>query len=288
MEVIILMYIDFHSHFDSSDPAKVREFVNTCHANECMAAMCGGRCYGGKGFIDGGYDMVPNDDVIKLCHEYSDTLIPLAKIDLWDGPVDLSELRRWVDMGAKGIKLIYPYYHYDDDRYMPFYEEAEKLGLPLLFHTGLYTFHDADAVYHRPVQENMSPLCLDRIARSFPKLNIVAAHLGTELHREQCAIIVQNLNNLYFDLAGGGNFWAVTPERLAHLMKGNADWARSPNSDRYRKMIFGSDSYVSKPAAQKEAIWAYRNMLFRNFVSDEDFADIMGGTVASWMGIKLN
>lgn len=282
------MYIDFHVHFDSSDSKKIRDFVDICEANDCMSAMCGGRCYGAANFLKGEYDMLSNDDVIKYCKEYKDTLIPLAKVDLWDEPVDLSELRRWVDMGAKGIKLIYPYYRYDDDRYMPFYEEAEKLGMPLLFHTGLYTFHEADAVYRRPMHENMSPLCLDRIARSFPKLNLIAAHLGTELYREQCAILVQNFKNLYFDLAGGGNFWAITPERLAHLMKGNADWARSPTSAGYRKMIFGSDSYITKPAAQKEAIWAYRNMLLRNFVAEDDLAAIMGGTVASWMGIKLN
>ena len=273
------MYLDFHTHCNSGDPQEIRQFVENSEKNNIMTALSGGLRYGG-------HDYLPNEEVIKICREYPQNLIPLAKIDLWDTPPDTAELRRYVDLGVRGFKFIYPYYGYDHEMYLPVYEEMEKLGVPALFHTGAYRPNSADVKYRRPVLENMSPLRLDTIARSFPELKIIMAHLGTKIFREQGAESVKLHPNLYFDLAGCGNFLDVSPAQLAELLKPSV-FTRDKEGTYFRKMIFGSDSYITIPVIQTEALQAYQMHLLLNQISPEDKQAIMGGTAASWMNIQL-
>ena len=106
------MRIDFHAHCDISDPGKIREFVQTYEAHDTVACLVGGSLYGG-------HDMVPNEEVIKICSRYPDRLLPMAKINLWDKTPDIGQLHNYAEKGVKGFKFIYPYYEYDHDLYMP-------------------------------------------------------------------------------------------------------------------------------------------------------------------------
>ena len=275
------MYLDFHTHFNSADPDLVRAFIRNCERLSCRAVTFGGPRYGGH------WCAVPNEEVFRICRESGGWLVPMAEFSLWDTEPDLSEIRRLVDLGALGFKFICPYYGYDHDLYMPVYEELEKLGRPALFHTGLISADPEDAIFRRPMTDNMHPLRLDRVARSFPRLKIVAAHLGTAMYREECAALAVRLPNLFFDLSGGGAFWGVTPPQLAKLMM-HDDWARSPDTRNYLKMVFGSDSFITQPAPMEPAIQCYRNLLLRNFVPEDEIQAIMGGTVAKWFGISLD
>ena len=81
------MYLDIHAHCNSGDPQEIRQFVENSEKNNIMTALSGGLRYGG-------HDYLPNEEVIKICREYPQNLIPLAKIDLWDTPPDTAELRR--------------------------------------------------------------------------------------------------------------------------------------------------------------------------------------------------
>ena len=276
------MYLDFHTHFNSTDPDLVRAFIANCERLGCRAAIFGGPRYGGWRVVG-----APNDEIIRICGASGGWLIPMAEFSLWDAPPDLSEIRRLVDLGARGFKFICPYHGYDHDLYMPVYEELEKLGRPALFHTGLVSQAPEDALFRRPMTDNMRPLRLDRVARSFPHLKIVAAHLGTAMFREECAALVVHHPNLFFDLAGGGAFWGVTAPELARLLL-HDDWARAPDARNYRKMVFGSDAKIRSPEPMEPAIQSCRSLLLRNFVPEEDIRAIMGGTAAAWLGIDLD
>ncbi len=272
------MDLDFHAHFNLDDPAAIKIYADNCLKNNTRSAISGGLRYGAR-------DYVPNDRVIDFCKQYSDILIPVAKVDLWDHEIDLSELRRWVDRGAKAVKFIYPYYPYDHDLYMPVYEECEKLGVPVLFHTGNYRPSPADIQWKRPILKNMDPLNLDRPARSFQKLHIVLAHLGTTFWRVQASEMLKMHANVYADLAGNGSWQDLSAESLAYLLRPYV-FLCEDTSRYFRKLVFGSDSYINYPNVQTDAKLHYEQIL-RKIGATEDLRNaVMGGTVSAWMGLK--
>ncbi|WP_294436890.1 amidohydrolase family protein [uncultured Victivallis sp.] len=271
--------VDFHIHCNSSDPEQVKQLAETCEKYEVAAALVGGLRYGAT-------DYVPNEQVIQICREYPDLFYPLAKIDFWEAPPNPDEASRLAEAGVRGFKFIYPYYAYDDDRYMPIYERIETLGLPVLFHTGDFCPSPVDAVWRRPVLRNMDPVTLDRIARSFPKLNIVMAHLGTSLWRVPAAELVKTHPNLYTDLAGHGSFAALSAEDLAGLL-GPRRHVYGVERAFFHKLVFGSDAYVDKPSTLVSALDHYRHLLDRLGLPAGLSAEIMGGTVGRWLGIPL-
>ncbi|MBR6374060.1 MAG: amidohydrolase family protein, partial [Victivallales bacterium] len=272
--------LDFHAHCNTNEPELLRAYVKNCERNETITALSGGLHYGG-------HDFVPNEEVVKICRQYPHNLVPLAKIDLWDTPPDPAEARRYADMGVKGFKFIYPYYPYDHESYFPLYEEIEKLGLPVLFHTGGYRPSSADMRFRRPMLKNMAPINLDCIARSFQKLRIVMAHLGTEFFRDMAVNLVKLHKNLYFDLAGSEAFLGVGADELLSYSRSNVCPGMASSEAFLGKMVLGSDSYITMPYIQSQAVNAYQQALFRCCASRELTHHILGGTVASWMGIDL-
>lgn len=269
------MIIDFHSHCNVGDPENVARFVENCRSLGVRAALSGGPRYGAE-------DFQPNEFVLKLSRKYPDAIIPMARVDLWD-KVDPDQVRRFADAGYKGLKFIYPYYEYDHDLYMPMYAAAEECGLPCLFHTGIFRPSEADIRWKRPVMLNMNPLHLDRVARSFQKLHVVMAHMGTSLWRHEASSMLGIHANVYSDLAGSGSWMGVSAEHLYSLLHpfyflGDPDWGC------YRKIVFGSDSYVSHPGIMNDALMHYRVML--KAVPDEIRNAVLGNTAASWFGIK--
>ena len=272
------MLIDFHSHFNTNEPEMVRKFVKDYEERDVIACVVGGLNYGD-------HDMVPNDEVIQFCKKYPGRFYPLAKIDLGEQTPSLDEVRRYADLGVKGFKFIYPWYEYDHDLYMPVYEEIEKIGLPVLFHTGNYRPNATDRKIRRPVLLNMHPAHLDRIARSFQDLHIVMAHLGTSIWQTQAAELIKLHSNLYSDLAGNGGWQGIPGERLAEYLKPKCCPFRDP--ERYfRKLIFGTDAYTSTTAPMTEGLIFYQKKLASLGLSQETRDLIMGNTVASWMGLK--
>lgn len=272
------MKIDFHAHCDVADPDKVREFVREYEKHDVIACLVGGLFYGEC-------DMVPNEEVIKICAQYTGRLYPLAKITLWDRAPDPAELHHYAEKGVKGFKFIYPYYEYDHDLYMPIYEEAEKIGLPVLFHTGHYRPNISDLKYRRPILRNMDPLTLDRIARSFQKLHIVMAHLGTTVWRIQAAELLKIHANLYSDLAGNGAWKALSAEQLSELLCPLTK-VRDKDDRYFDKLVFGTDSYTSNPSAFTNGLVNYEMKLDKVGISEETRKKVMGETVASWIGLK--
>ena len=60
-----------------------------------------------------------------------------------------------------------------------------------------------------------------------------------------------------------------------------------PSFANYRKLVLGSDAYVTYPWIVTEAQKYYLALLDRIDVPQEIIDDIMGGTVAKWLGVNL-
>jgi hypothetical protein len=83
----------------------------------------------------------------------------------------VAEVRRLKEKGIKGLKIhssvhrCYP----DDERMLPVYEEAGE-DMIVLFHAGKFT-NDDDVVW-------AGPASIARVADMFPRMKIIAGHLG--------------------------------------------------------------------------------------------------------------
>lgn len=268
-----------HVHCDSTRKDELDILAAACRKAETIAALSGGLRYGG-------HDYAPNEEVVKICRDYPDCFVPLAKLDLWE-TADPGEVYRYAEMGVKGFKCIYPYYEYDHDTYMPVYEAAEKCGLPILFHTGNYRQNASDLIYRRPMLKNMNPINLDRIARSFQKLKLVMAHLGTRIFQQEASQYVISTPNLYADLGGNGQWKRIQAHEIADLFNPHQTYADT-KLENFRKLVLGSDAYVTYPHLIAEAQKYYEILLERVGVSREIMDDVFGKTVAGWMGIQLD
>jgi hypothetical protein len=96
------------------------------------------------------------------------------------------------EFGAKGIKLHPAEGHYfpTDRRLWPVYEKAQKLGLPIISHGGLFMM-SPDVPYTRPSN-------FEGVLESFPGLRLVIAHLGHGFWDESVEL-AKKYRNVYFD-----------------------------------------------------------------------------------------
>lgn len=268
------MKIDSHTHLDTTDPDLLKAFVAECEKLETRACLfsVGPRC---------DHPYIDNDAVMNAAKHYPDHLIPFAFVDLWD-TVDSDCVKRYAEAGFRGLKCITPYFPYDHDSYMPVYEKAEQLGLPIVFHTGNYRANKTDLHDRRPMVTNMSPLTMDRIARSFQNLKVIMAHLGSSLFRHEAAGMLKLHPNVHADLAGTGSYQALTPEELTNLLRlplaeGNAALTS------FGKLVMGSDAYVSTPHLLSYAQTCYRDLLDSIGIDPPLQDRIFGHNLSSWL-----
>ncbi len=98
-------------------------------------------------------------------------------------------------LGLAGIKLLpmYAGFFPQDEQLDPLWDYASKHGLPVLLHTGT-TF-----VANAPIECTL-PRHLDVVARKYPDVKIILAHLGHPYEGETIAVIRKHAN-LYADIS---------------------------------------------------------------------------------------
>ncbi len=124
----------------------------------------------------------------------------------------IEEMHRIKEMGLYGIKLHPDYQEFfiGDEAALPIFAEAERLGMPIAFHTGRDPY--SPNLVHRP------PDVLGKIADLFPKLTIIAAHMGGMDMPQEAAKHLAGKKNVYFDTAFASHFLNVAQfSELIHL-----------------------------------------------------------------------
>lgn len=216
---------------------------------------------------------VSNEEVSRIVDNYSERFIGFASVcptemaggssSVTDEQVEKSieELGRAVEsLGLEGVKLLPPFQHfYPNDRSLwPLYERIEDLEIPLLTHTGGEDF-PGKVKYCRPY-------FLDDVAKDFPEMNIVLAHMGGYpfgvWFREAMMVTDEN-PNVYVDLA------ALRPRELEglNLLEMAISWVGSES------IIFGSDWPVVFDYPMHEAVETVENLVSE----EEDLKNIMSG-----------
>lgn len=166
--------------------------------------------------------VVPNTYVEEFCRGIK-MFLPFASIDPRTESHPADNLRRLVDeRGFAGLKLYpsYQQYHPNDDLVYPIYEEAQKLEIPVMVHTGTSIFKGARLKYANPQD-------LDDVAVDFPRLKIIMAHSGRGLWYKEAFFLARMHDNIYMDISG------LPPKKLLKYFPDLENVAD--------KVVFGSD-----------------------------------------------
>lgn len=83
-----------------------------------------------------------NDAVLAAAAEAGGRLVPLCRVDPWEGADAVAELRRAAGQGARGLFLHPSEEHFraNDTRVRPLVDEAAALGLPVMVAAGYHLF----------------------------------------------------------------------------------------------------------------------------------------------------
>lgn len=188
---------------------------------------------------------------LEAAQRYPELFLPMAQISLdEDGPDLLERLR---EQGFRGLKITMPRRNYDDPAYFPTYAAAERLGLVILFHTGVrggavdfLLFPPRDAAQAEAASQRsermtagatasgarMQPLYLDTVGMAFPELRIIGAHMGYGQY-DSAAAVARWRRNVFFDISGGKVV-------RRHIVERNLIYREVHPS----KLLFGSDCDV--------------------------------------------
>ena len=222
-----------------------------------------------------------NDHCRRACDAHADRLIPFGHVRLGQDPY--GTVTDLADQGFKGLKLIRPAYNYHDERLLPYYELAERAGLVCLFHTGIIARGSPDEPSTDDTSR-MKVIWLDTICRRFPKLTVIAAHMGNPDH-EEGAMMARWHPNFYYDLSGSSLlhrshqffrelFWWDKETRFTK----RSGWRP------FEKMLFATD----EPYDQLHEPLAEQRALLEALDQDEEMiAKVFGLTAAGLLGIEV-
>ncbi len=181
--------------------------------------------------------------------QFPDRIIAFAGVDPRRGVGAVTELRRCVEeMGFQGLKLwTVTGFVPDDTAYYPLYEEAARLGINILVHTG----QGPGNTYLKSCR----PVFVDKLAVDFREINFIMAHMGMPWIDEALTVCMKN-PNVYVDISGWQPISALYPMELAQVL--------SRAKQRYlciHKVLFGSDwPLFSEIYSQKQWVDTIKNL----------------------------
>jgi len=191
-------------------------------------------CVSGLGDV---FAMPGNDTVAEAVRQFPDRLIGFYFVRL--GHHSLDDVDKAVAKGFKGLKFTIPLEPYDHESYFTLYERAQAYGLPCLFHAGVVTTQKHDKGIS---SAKMRPIHLDAIAREFPRLPCICAHLGMPWY-EEAAAVARILPNVYLDITGAPSGWRLQKDTT--FFRSLFYWPGA-----WHKVLWGSDvHYTDLPAA---------------------------------------
>jgi len=258
--------VDAHVHYDG-DPAFLNKLLAKLESVDGLAFL-----------------LTPLGDlptVKTFAAQHPNRLVGFGAINL-DDPRVLEQIDEFHAAGFRGLgELVSPLKNYDDRSYWPIYERAEKYGMLLLIHTGIVLRSNPDIPVDESV-DRMRVTTLDLIARRFPKIPIIGAHMGNPDYAWAAELARWN-PNLYFDLSGSS---LIKKQNDYTFFKSIFWWSgvESPHTPKsahsaFEKLVFGSDVFGGELEEFDRALERYHKMLDACEVPPAAQANIFGGTL---------
>ena len=215
------MLIDFHYHYLNVDgyEEKLLSEMDRCGIEKTSVSAIEDLMWMAR--------VGSNEEVARFVRAHPGRLLGAIYVDPRK-PDSRETVKRYAAEGFKSVKMFPPTGFFpDDERWFPVYECIAALDLPVLFHTGL-----TGLVYPNPAgRRNTSsfyadPMRLDMVAKAFPEMKILLAHMGFPYHLEAWSVAMVN-PNVYLDFAGSGAWLSGAPVTYNALGRHiPIDWGR--------------------------------------------------------------
>ena len=262
------MIIDAHHHL-LTEPGYAEKLVSACEELGIDKV-----CIFGAGERMCRYGIAYNAAVLDAMRAYPQRLVGFAVFEL--GPDRDELIDEFAQQGFRGVKFINPTKNYDDRAFYPVYARVEKHGFPALFHLGIVSRTDSDREWD--INNNRHrPIYLDTIARAFPEMTLIGAHLGNPWYGEAGMACRWN-PNLYFDLSGS-TLKKKSPEALGQLLWWTPTTRyRDPmRRHAWEKIVFGSDVHADEI---HDVLGDYKRVMAALELPEDISAKVLGGTMA--------
>jgi uncharacterized protein len=223
--------------------------------------------------------------VAEAAKQHPRQIIPFGAVKL-DAPDVTRQVEELRDLGYRGLgEMSSMKRNCSDPVYFPVYELASQYRWIVMFHTGIVgrgKFDEAENV----ASGRMRPIHLEEIARQFPPLTVLGAHLGNPEY-EWAGEVARWNPNIYFDLSG-----TTLPKmagRLSDFQKifwwSDVEWEAQPTNDPspYSKLVFGTDTGTANIESE---LYRYLAMFEACGVPEGTRKMILGGTLAKMLGLS--
>ena len=213
-----------------------------------------------------------NRYVADIVKKSKGRIIALARVDqLSDDAPDM--LTRAIDMGCTGLKL-FQFGHYpEDERCFPTYERCQKLGVNILFHTGILG-DGRNSRFHRPANFE--------IMKNWPRVRCLMAHISWPWTDECIATVgmcthfdKKPKSQLVVDMTPG----APGPWREDAIMKAYKYLGDEP-------IVFGSDNRSGGPEYGWQVYESYRAIFQKHRVPQKSQEKIFYSNAMKFWGLK--
>lgn len=184
---------------------------------------------------------IPNEYVADYVKKDPSRRIGFASVDPNRIGADKLLREAVLGLGLKGLKLapIYQRFHPASPQAYPLYAMADRLKIPVMWHQGTSYVESGPLEYSNAV-------LLDPVARSFPELKMVIAHLGHPWFAET-ACVVRKHPNVYADMSA----LCTRPWQMYNAMITALEYGIE------KKIFFGTDYPFFTPAQTMDA---FRNI----------------------------
>jgi len=227
-------------------------------------------------------------DVSTFIAAHPGRLLGFADVRL-DDPAALTRIDQFAEAGFTGLgEFTSPLHPYDDERYWPIYERAQTAGLLTLFHTGIVNRLNPD-VPSNISSERMRITHLEAILRQFPRLCVIAAHLGNPDYAWAAELARWN-PNLYLDLTGTTLIKTQRDYSLFHALfwwsdKGTPH-SPSTSAHAFERIVFGSDIFGGELEEFDRSLERYQRLLHQCALDERVRRSIMAGTMWKILGAQ--
>ncbi len=217
----------------------------------------------------------------RFIQEHPNRFVGFGDVKL-DDPNILNEIERFHKAGFRGLgEITSTLKNYDDVSYWPIYELANKFHMILLFHTGIVNRLQPELSTNISFDRSRVTR-LDLIARHWPTLTLIGAHLGNPDYAEAAEVGRWN-PNLYFDVSGT----TLLKKKDDYRFFRSIFWwsgvvsphTPSKKAGAFTKLVFGSDVFGGDLKEFDLSLANYRAMLNDCEVPADDQSLIFSGTM---------